>query len=89
MRRVDDRDTARAEHLEAVARRDERSRVLVETDADGERIVGQRRQQAAEAVALAEVLVDDELVGQPETRRHGHHVRTWCTALFAAGNHVF
>ena len=50
---------------------DERRRVLVEADADRERVVRQRREQAAEPVALAEVLVDDEAVGEAEARARG------------------
>ena len=34
-------------------------RVLVQADADGEGVVGQRGEQPAQPVALAEVLVDD------------------------------
>ena len=51
---------------------DEGRRVLVETDADGERVVGERGEQPAQAVALPEMLVDDEPVGEPETRRETH-----------------
>ncbi len=45
---------------------DERRGVLVQPQADGEGIVGQRGQQPAQPVALAEVLVDDHPVGEPE-----------------------
>ena len=47
---------------------DERGGVLVEAEADGERVVGERGEQAAEPVALAEVLIDDDAVGEPEAR---------------------
>ena len=54
---------------------DERRRVLVQADADRERVVGQRREQAAQPVALAEVLVDDDAVGEAEPRAPGS--RSW------------
>ena len=47
---------------------DEGGGVLVEADADGERVVGERGEEAAEAVALAEVLVDDDAVREAEAR---------------------
>ena len=50
---------AAADHLERLVRPDEGGGVLVEPDADGERVVGQRGEQPAQPVALAEVLVDD------------------------------
>src|SRR6056297_2933788 len=56
---IDQGDAAAADDLEVVAGTDERGRVLVQADADGEWVVGQGGQQAPEAVALAEVLVDD------------------------------
>ena len=55
--RVHQRDGAVAHHLEDVARIDEGGRVLVQSDAHREGIVGQRGEQPAQAVALAEVLV--------------------------------
>ena len=62
--------------------------ILVEPHAHRERVVRQRRQQAAQAVALAKMLVDDEFVGQAEAGRHRDHVRARRAALPAAGNHV-
>ena len=58
-----------AHDLERLVRPDERGGVLVEAEADRERVVGERGEQAAEPVALAEVLVDDEAVGEPEPGR--------------------
>ena len=52
LRGIDDRDAAAALDLERLVRADERGGVLVQADADRERVVGQRRDQAAEAVAL-------------------------------------
>ena len=65
---IDHGDRAAALHLERVVGADEGGGVLVQPDADGERVVGQRGDQPAEPVALAEVLVDDEAVGQPQAR---------------------
>ena len=46
--------------------------------------------RAAEAIALAEVLVDDHAVGQPEPGREAHPVRARRFAFaVAAGDHVF
>ena len=69
--RVHDGERAAAHHLERLVRPDERGRVLVQPDADGKRIVGQGGQQPAEPVALAEVLVDDDPVGQAQARAPG------------------
>ncbi len=64
--RVDDRDSAGAGDVGGVARVDEVGRVFVEVDADREGVVGEGAQEAAQAVALAEVLVDDDAVGEAE-----------------------
>ncbi len=50
--RVDDGDAAAADHLDGLVGTDERGGVLVEADADRERVVRERSQQAAEPVAL-------------------------------------
>src|SRR5580658_5093455 len=65
---VDDRDPPAAFDFDRLVRTDERRGVLVETDADRERVVGQRGEQSADAVALPEMLVDDEAIGEPQTR---------------------
>ena len=74
--------------VEAITRLDECGGILVQTQPDGERVVGERREQSAEPVALPEVLVDDELVGQAEARCHRDHVGARGAALDAACNHV-
>src|SRR3546814_14377352 len=61
---IDHGQRATALDFQHIVRADERGGVLVQADADRERVERQRRDQAAEAVALAEVLVDDEAVGQ-------------------------
>ena len=76
--RVHDRERPAAHHLERLVRADERRRVLVQADADGERIVGQRGEQPAQPVALAEVLVDDDPVGETRARAPGS--RSWPAA---------
>ena len=58
--------------LHRVVGADEGRRVLVETDADRERVVGERGQQPAQTVTLPEMLVDDEPIGEPEARREAH-----------------
>ena len=67
---------------------DERGGVLVEADADRERVVGERGEQAAEAVALAEVLVDDEAVGEAEPGRQRDAAGARGAALLAERDHV-
>ena len=89
VRRIDDRDATAADDLEIISRTNERSGVLVQTDTDRERIVGQRRQQPAQPVPLPKMLVDDEAVGQPQAWRHRDHVRARGAAFVPAGNHVF
>ena len=63
-RHVDDRDRAGADDLDRVVGIDERGGVLVEPEPDRERVVRERAEQAAEPIALAEVLIDDHAVGQ-------------------------
>src|SRR5690606_6779936 len=48
----------------------------------------QRRDQAAEADALAEVLVDDEAVGQAQARRQPHAARARRRPFLAERDHV-
>ena len=68
---------------------DERGGVLVEADADGKGIEGERIDEAAEAVALAKVLIDDESIGEPEARREAHAAGDHRRTLVAERNHVF
>src|SRR5262245_25261803 len=88
LRGVDDRDAARALDLECLVGPDEGGRVLVEPEAHRERVVGERGDEAAEAVALAEMLVDDEAVGEPEARREADAARDRGRAVVAEGDHV-
>src|SRR5690606_31022543 len=85
---VDHGQRAAALHLQHVVGPDEGGGVLVQADADRERVEGQRRDQAAEAVALAEVLVDDEAIGQAEPGRQPHAARARRRALLAERDHV-
>ena len=75
--RVDHGDAAAALDFEGVVGADEGGGVLIETDADGERVVGQGSEQPAETIALAEVLVDDEAVGQAQARARAARCRRW------------
>ncbi len=61
---IDNGDAAAAFDFNGFVGPDECRGVLVEADADGERVVGERGDEPAQAVALAEMLVDDEAVGQ-------------------------
>ena len=72
---IDDGGAAAALHFDAVVGRDEGRGVLVKADADREWVVGERGQQAAEAIALAEMLVDDEAVGRARARAPGARCR--------------
>jgi hypothetical protein len=55
----------------------------------GPMVVGERRDQPAEPVALAEMLVDDEAVGQAEAGCEPHAARDRRRAVVAEGDHVF
>src|SRR6202008_742841 len=79
---------ARALDLERLVRADERAGVLVESDADRERVVGERGDEPPEAVALAEMLVDDEPVREAEARREPDAARDRGRAVVAEGDHV-
>src|ERR1700677_4576379 len=57
IRRVHDGHAAAALHLEGFVRTDKGGRVLIETDADGEGMMSERRDEATQAVSLAERLV--------------------------------
>ena len=85
---IDHGDRAAAFHFQGVVRADEGGGVLVQADADRERVVGQRRDQAAEAVALAEMLVDDEAVGQAQARGQAHAAGLRRGAFLAERDHV-
>ncbi len=74
--------------FERVVGADERRGVLVEADADRERVVGERGHEAAEAVALAEMLVDDEAVGQAEARREADDAGARTRTFLARRDHV-
>jgi len=89
VRAIDDGHAAAPLHFDRLIRSDERPRVLIEADADREGVVGQRREQAPEPVALAEMLVDDETVGEPEPRRQAHAAGNDRGTVIPEGDHVF
>ena len=60
---------AAAFHLDGLVRADKRGGVFVQADADGERVVGEGGDQPSQAIALTEVLVDDESISESQTRR--------------------
>src|SRR5258708_37627376 len=86
--RIDDGHSAAALDLDGLVRPDEGGGVLVEADADGKRVVGQRRDQTAEAITLPEVLIDDEAVREAEARREAYAARNDGRTLVAERNHV-
>ena len=86
--RIHDREAAGAGHLERVVGADEGGRVLVEPDAVGERIGGESGEQAAQPVALLEVLVHDHPVREPEPGSQRDHARARRGSLVAVGDHV-
>src|SRR6266481_2163201 len=86
--RIDDGHSAAALDLDRLVRSDEGGRVFIETDADGKRIVRQRRDQTPQAIALPEVLIDDEAIRETEARREAHAARDDGGALVAERDHV-
>src|SRR5690606_25806587 len=66
---IDEGDRAGTVDVHDVVRAEEGGGVLVEADTDGKGVKSEDREQPAEPVALAEVLVDDDAVGQTEARR--------------------
>ena len=86
--RVHDGDGPAADDLEHAVGTDERGRVLVEPDARHERVVGERGEEAAEPVALPEVLVDDERVREAEAGRERDLVGRRRRTGEAARDHV-
>lgn len=86
--RVDDRDAAGADDGQRLVGSDEPRGVLVEAEADRVGVVGDRRQQAPDAVALPEVLVDDDAVREPESGGERHAVGVRRAAFLAERDHV-
>ena len=66
LRRVDDGDGAGAHHVDRVVGADEGGGVFVDTESDEDRIVRQRGKQPAQSIALAEVLIDDDVGVRPK-----------------------
>src|SRR6185312_4268529 len=85
---IDDGHGATALHFNHILGADESGRVLVETDADRERVVGDRGEQTAEAIALAEMLIDDEPVGQAQAWSQTHTARDGRGSLVPVSDHV-
>jgi len=67
LRTIDDGHATASLDLDGVVGPDESRRILVEPDTDRERVVSERGEQAAQPVTLAEMLVDDEAVGETQT----------------------
>ena len=88
LRGIHDGERAAAHHLQRLVRPDEPGRILVQPDPDGERIVGQGREQPAQPIPLAEMLVDDDAVGKTQPGGEGHDLGPGGGALAAEGDHV-
>ena len=72
---VNDRDGASADHFHLLVVLEHDGRVFVDADADQKRVHRDGGEEPADAMALREVLIDDELARQTEARRE-HHART-------------
>ena len=72
VRAVDDRHAVAAEHLHRVTG-EEGGRVLVDADAEQSRTARHQGQEATDAIALAEMLVDDHARHEIEPGRHLRH----------------
>src|SRR6266436_47710 len=88
VRPIDDGHATAPLDLDGVVGPDEGRRVLIEPDTDRERVVSERGEQAAQAVTLAEMLIDDEAVGEAQARREPHAAGDHGGALIARGDHV-
>ena len=75
-------------HLDGFIRSYKGRRVLIETNADRKRIVGEGGNEASQTVALTKVLVDDESIGQSQTRRQPDAARYHRGAFIAKCDHV-
>ena len=85
---VDDRDAAPADDLQHAIRPDHAGRVLVDADAEQGRVLGDDRQQPAKAIALLEVLVDDDAGQDAQAGRHLDHALLGRRAARAECDHV-
>ena len=85
---VDDGERPTTHDLERFVRTDESGRVLVQPDADRERIVGQRGEQPTKPVTLPEVLVDEDPVGESQSRGQGDDLGPGQGPFLPEGNHV-
>ena len=88
VRRIDNRQAAASNDLDPIVRVDEGGGIFIQADAGREGIVGQRGQQPADPVALAEVLVDDDPIGEAEARRQSHHIATRGWPFVTKSNHM-
>ena len=82
--RVHNRDGAGSDHFENVVVGNERGGVFIEADADRTRVVGERRQQSADPVALSKMLVDDGRSREAKAWRERHHVAARRRPFFTA-----
>src|SRR5271167_768835 len=85
---VHDGHAAAALDFEGFVRADERGGIFIEADADGKRVVGERGDQTAQAVALPEVLVNDESIRESQAGCKTYAARDHRGTLVAKCDHV-
>src|SRR4029453_13943806 len=85
---VHDRDGPAPDHFDHVVRTYEGRRILVEPQPNRERIVGQRSQETSQPVALPEVLVNDDTIGEAEAWGERDDAGPRGGSLLAEGDHV-
>jgi hypothetical protein len=86
--RIHDRQATAADGGDGVLRIEEGPGVLVHPDPDELRVVGKRGDEAAQAIALAEVLIHHQAVGQAEAGSEGDHAESGRLAVTPEGDHV-
>ena len=85
---IHDRDAAAAFDFERFVGADENRGIFIESDADRERVVRQRGDEAAQPIALPEMLIDHEPVCEPQARGQPHAAGDHRRALVAERDHV-
>jgi hypothetical protein len=84
---VDDVDRARAERVEGPVAFHHDRRVLVNAYSEHARVLGDGAEQSSDPSAFGEVLVDDHVLRQPESRRHPYVAELADSLAGAADQH--
>ena len=82
------RNRSSSHYFHVAVRPDKTGRILIDTESAGKRIERQGRQQPAHALALVEMLIDDDAVGEAQSRRQFDPAFPGGRAAAATGNHV-